>query len=97
MILNKLSDSYIKVCHTILDGIKSYYSESLKRDLSKEDFVDIFSKEVIDNQSISSISDVYKLSCRNIIDSIRNHVSEKSDFEISEMQMPDIIKEIYCS
>lgn len=94
---NNISDNYIKACQLILNGIKSYYTETLKTDLTADNFIEIVSNEIYNKKQITDISDTYKLSCRHIFDSIKTHISTDLNVDIQDNQMSDILKEIYCT
>lgn len=38
---SEINQAYVKVCTTVLDGIKSYFSEKLKQEITNEDVINI--------------------------------------------------------
>lgn len=41
---SEINPAYVKVCTTVLNGIKDYFSEKLKKDISKSDVISILNE-----------------------------------------------------
>lgn len=41
---SEINPAYVKVCTTVLNGIKDYFSEKMKRDISKSDVISILNE-----------------------------------------------------
>ena len=89
-----LSDSYIRVCSTILNGIRSHYTDIYHTNFTNDSFIDKMTSEIL-FQNKSEISDNYKLTCKNVIESIKNHISSNANTNITDEDIPVILKDIY--